>query len=138
MEDNAIPPIPPPSASPPPPPPLSPPPVIVAPAPSAPRKGGRGWMALALVLRVLLIFSGLYNVGNFFTSTLIHGKAPHSRSVGPKIEEVITEDNDASDKIAVVEIDGIITSRVMDQGGFSLVDIIKAQLKHAEDDHKVK
>jgi len=95
-------------------------------------------MVFALVLLVLLIFSGLYNVGNFFTSTLIHGKAPHTRSVGPKIEEVITEDNDASDKIAVVEIDGIITSRVMDQGGFSLVDIIKAQLKRAEDDRKVK
>src|SRR5260370_28748629 len=139
MEDNVTPP----SASsppppPPPPPPLNPPPVIVAPQPSAPRKSGRGWMVFALVLLVLLFLSGLYNVGNFFTSTLFHGKAPHARSVGPKIEEVITEDNDASDKIAVVEIDGIITSRVMDQGGYSLVDIIKAQLKHAEDDHKVK
>src|SRR6266850_7650893 len=138
MEDNAIPPNAPSPPPPPPPPPLNPPPVIVAPQPSVPRKSGRGWMVFALVLLVLLFLSGLYNVGNFFTSTLIHGKAPHARSVGPKIEEVITEDNDASDKIAVVEIDGIITSRVMDQGGYSLVDIIKAQLKHAEDDHKVK
>src|SRR5260370_12953009 len=93
MEDNVTPP----SASsppppPPPPPPLNPPPVIVAPQPSTPRKSGRGWMVFSLVLLVLLIFSGLYNVGNFFTSTLIHGKAPHTRSVGPKIEEELSRD----------------------------------------------
>src|SRR5260370_1964091 len=136
MEDNVTPP----SASsppppPPPPPPLNPPPVIVAPQPSAPRKSGRGWMVFALVLLVLLFLSGLYNVGNFFTSTLFHGKAPHARSVGPKIEEVITEDNDASDKIAVGDIDGLITSRVMDQAAYSLVALIKAQLNHPHADH---
>jgi len=59
-------------------------------------------------------------------------------AVGPRLEEVTTEDNDASSKIAVVEVDGIITGRVMDQGGYSIVDIIKAQLKRAEEDDKVK
>src|SRR6266404_2581084 len=141
MEQNASPP--PPYTEPappawPPPPPSMPPPVIVPPPQSSPpRKGGRGWMAFALILLVLLGLSGLYNVRNL-ASTLLHGKSPRARSVGPRLEEVITEDNDAADKIAVVEIDGIITSRLMDQGGYSLVDIIKAQLKRAEDDHKVK
>src|SRR6266566_1893407 len=144
MEQNASPPPPPPPytepAPPagPPPPPLTPPPVIVPPAQSpSPRKGGRGWMAFALILLVLLGLSGLYNVRNL-ASGLLHGKSPRARSVGPRLEEVMTEDNDAADKIAVVEIEGIITSRLMDQGGYNMVDIIKAQLKRAEDDHKVK
>jgi protease-4 len=50
----------------------------------------------------------------------------------------MTEDNDAVNKIAVIEVEGIITSRVIDQGGYSMVEIIKAQLKRAEDDNKVK
>ncbi len=94
-------------------------------------------MAFALILLVLLGLSGLYNVRNL-ASGLLHGKSPRARSVGPRLEEVMTEDNDAADKIAVVEIEGIITSRLMEQGGYNMVDIIKAQLKRAEDDHKVK
>ena len=41
-------------------------------------------------------------------------------------------------KIAVIEVDGIITGRAIDQGGYSIVDVIKAQLKRAEEDDKVK
>ena len=54
------------------------------------------------------------------------------------MEEVVTEDNDASTKIAVVDVDGIITSRAIDQSGYNMVDVIKAQLKRAEEDDKVK
>src|SRR5258706_10923290 len=61
-----------------------------------------------------------------------------SHSVGPRLDEVITEDNGSSDKIAVIDINGIITSRVTDQGGYNMVDIIKVQLKHADDDSHVK
>ena len=35
-------------------------------------------------------------------------------------------------------MDGLITSRAIDQGGYSMVDVIKAQLKRAEEDDKVK
>ena len=35
-------------------------------------------------------------------------------------------------------MDGIITSQAIDQGGFSMVDVIKAQLKRAEEDDRVK
>jgi len=65
-------------------------------------------------------------------------KMARARPAGPRLEEVVTEDNDAAAKIAVVEIDGIITSRAMDQGGYNMVDVIKAQLKRAEEDDKVK
>ncbi len=95
-------------------------------------------MILAIVLLVCLGISLLYNIGNF-ASSLVHGKSvKYSRTAGPRLEEVMTEDNNASTKIAVVEISGIITSHVNDQGGYSMVDVIKAQLKRADDDDRVK
>jgi protease-4 len=139
MEENAPPPsfTPTAAAPPPPPPPLTPPPVIVPPASTPPRRRGRGWMIVALVLLVLLGISVLANMSHFL-SGLVPMKAARSNSVGPRLEEVSTEDNGASGKIAVVEVDGIITSRALDQGGYNMVDVIKAQLKRAEEDDKVK
>jgi protease IV len=131
MEDNISPP---PAA---PPPPLSPPPVIVPPAQPAPRRGGRGWMIFALILLVLLVISLMSNLGHM-ASALVGGKAVRAHTAGPRLDEVLTEDNDASDKIAVIEISGIISSHLGDQGGYNLVDVVRAQLKHAEEDHHVK
>jgi protease IV len=138
MEENAPPPMnTPPPAQPPAPPPTPPP--LISPVPAArPRRGGRGWMAVAIVLFLLLILSVLYNLGNL-TSNVLHGKGvKYSRTVGPRLEEVIYEDNDAGNKIAIIEVDGIISGRSLDQSGFTLVDLIKAQLRHAEEDERVK
>lgn len=127
----------PPAAAPPPPVLPPPPPVIVASGPSPMRKGGRGWMIVALILFVLLLFSFLSNLGHYAKNFVSSG-GKHIHSSGPRLEEVIVEDNDAATKIAVVDIQGIITSRVIDGGGYNLVDIVKAQLKRAEDDNNVK
>jgi protease-4 len=137
MEENAPPPsyTSPPAA--PPPPPLTPPPVIVPPASTPPRRRGRGWMIVALVLLVLLGISVLANMSHFL-SGLVPMKAARSNSVGPRLEEVSTEDNGAASKIAVIGVEGIITDRALDQGGYNMVDVIKAQLKRAEEDDKVK
>jgi protease-4 len=51
---------------------------------------------------------------------------------------VITEDNKASDKIAVIDVQGIISGRAIDGSGYGMVELIKAQLKRAEDDRQVK
>jgi protease IV len=135
MEENT-----PPSSSTPPPPPLTPPPVI-APASPLPRpRRSRGWMVFAIILLVLLGISMFYNVGSF-TSGLLHGGKTGryaAHPVGPRLEEVVREDNDAANKIAVVEVNGIITSAIIDQGGYSMVDIIRAQLKRAQEDDRVK
>jgi protease-4 len=137
MDENTAPPpfTPPPAA--PPPPPLTPPPVIVPPPPALPRRRGRGWMVFALIVLVLLGISLVFNFGHFMRG-FVPVKVSRVHKVGPRLDEVITEDNDASAKIAVVQIDGVITSRAIDQSGYDMVDVIKSQLKHAEEDEKVR
>jgi protease-4 len=135
MED-AIPP-----ATPPPPSFIPPPPVIVPPSQSRAPKRGRGWMVFAIVLLVLLGFSMLLNVGHL-AGSVMHGGGSGSvasaRSIGPRLDEAIVEDNSASSKIAVVEVNGIITGSPTSSQGYSMVDVIKAQLDRAQDDRRVK
>src|SRR5215831_4104272 len=118
MDSNAVPPTfpPPPTA----------PPLITPPSPSRPPKRGRGWMIFALILLVMLGFSMLVNFGQFL-SAMVPVKG-HNRNAGPRLEEVMLRDNDASDKIAVLDIDGIITGSATDQSAYSLVEVVQAQL----------
>lgn len=96
-------------------------------------------MVLALVLLALLLLSMLYNIGNY-ASNLVRGRGSRSYGhvSGPRLDEVVREDNDSANKIAIVEINGIITSSPMDQGGYNMVEVIKTQLKRAEEDERVK
>ena len=137
MDTNDLPPLNPPPTSPPPP-PAVPPPVIVPPAPSRPPRKGRGWMVFALILLVLLGLSMLVNLSHFFSKIVSLGGTPSHRAAGPRLEEVVLEDNSTSSKIAVISVEGIISSRMLDQSGYNMVDVIKAQLDRAEEDHRVK
>ena len=95
-------------------------------------------MIFAVLLLLLLGISVLFNLSSFLGG-LSPMKGTHGHTAGPRLEEVVTEDNDASStKIAVLDVDGIITSRAMDQSGYNMVDVVKAQLKRAEEDDKVK
>jgi protease-4 len=95
-------------------------------------------MVFSIILVVLLLFSMLLNLGSLLSRGLSPGRSRANRAVGPKLDEAITEDNGAVNKIAVVEIGGIITGRDMSGGGFSMVEVIKAQLKRAQEDEHVK
>jgi len=136
MDSNEIPPI----GATPPPPPFNPPPVIISAVPTRPRKS-RGWMIVAIVLLILLAFSLFGNLSQW-VSGLVPMKMTRmsggSSSSGPRLDETVLEDNDSANKIAVIDIDGIITSRAMDQGGLTMVDLIKEQLKRAQEDDRVK
>jgi protease IV len=136
MEENLPPPINQPPQVPTPPPLV--PPRLSSPSSAQRPKSGRGWMVIAVILFFLLAVSMLYNLGHFASNLFRGHSARYSRTVGPRLDEVIYEDNSAVNKIAVIEVDGIITGRVLDQGGFSLVDLIKAQLRRAEEDDRVK
>jgi protease-4 len=128
-------------ASPDAPPPLTPPPVIAPPPPTKPRKS-RGWMIFAIILSVLLLISIFGNFTQFISQALTFNsgfKGGITRDVGPRLEECVIEDHDATGKIAVIRVEGIITDQSIDQTGNSMVDIIRAQLNRAnKKDSRVK
>ena len=97
----------------------TPPPVITPPPPTPPRRSW-GWIIVSIILLVLLGFSLLGNVTQFFVQAVGSGigggfnrnfNGRSARVVGPRLDECILEDNDAHNKIAVITVDGIITSQ---------------------------
>jgi protease-4 len=125
------------------PPPMPPPPVITPPPAPRPRRS-RGWMIAAIILTLLLALSVFGNLTQFLASALsfkhgLRGEAFGSvRDVGPKLDECMLENNHSANKIAVITVDGIITSHDRDEAGNNLVDVIQAQLDRANEDRRVK
>ena len=99
-------------------------------------------MIFAIILIAMLGFSWLiiialavsHSIGGGINS----GFRPMARDIGPKLEECLLKDNDASYKIAVIPVDGIISSQDADPSGNNMVDVIKAQLNRAKEDSRVK
>ena len=123
-----------------PPPPLPPPPVIAPPPAPKPRRNW-GWMITSIVLALLLVFCGLALLGQFAIHSLNFSrnfKTTTARVVGPKLDEALIEDNNSRDKIAVITVDGIITSHGAGETGHNMVEVIKAQLARADEDPRVK
>jgi protease IV len=124
----------------PPPPPLATPPVITPPPPPRPAKS-YGWMIFAIILIILLclsVFGNFMQVASRAVGFSHQFQPASSREAGPQLEEVTVKDNDARDKIAVITVDGIITSHQADEAGNNMVDVIKAQLDQAKKDYRVK
>ena len=124
------------------PPPLKNPPPTITPPPPRPRRSW-GWMIVSIVLIVLLGLSWLIiialGMSHSFTDNFNRGfKNGTARAVGPRLDECLLEDNGAHNKIAVITVDGIITSHGAGQSGNNLVEVIKAQLDRAKDDRRVK
>jgi len=98
-------------------------------------------MVFAIVLLVLLGLSLLVNFSQL-AGSVVRGGGSRSigtvRSAGPSLNETILEDHSASDKIAVIDVDGVITSSPVNRDGYSMVDVIKAQLDEAQMDKHVK
>lgn len=120
----------------------TPPPVITPPPPTKPRRNW-GWIITSIILIVLLGFSLLGNfvqaISHAFGGGFDRGfRNSTAREVGPKLDECILEDNNVHDKIAVINVDGIITSQTADQAGNDMVDVIRAQFDRAKDDKHVK
>lgn len=95
-------------------------------------------MVISIILFVLLGISLLANFSQFLDSFASLGGGGHQRSGAPRLDEVVLEDNHSSEKIAVVPVEGIISGNFGDRGGFSMVNIIEAQLERAEKDKRVK
>jgi len=103
---------------------------------SATERSGRGWKTLALILLVLLVFSGLGNIRHWVGSLLGGGRSvPGGQG---RLEETMVEDNGADDNIAVVDVEGIIMGSLLSPGDHNLVDSISDQLKRAGREASVK
>jgi protease IV len=126
----------------PPPPPIPPPlppqpPPYIPPRIVPPRRTGRGWKVAVLVLAILLGVSLIWNAQNTFDGMMTEAFVP-ARRAGPMLEEAIVEYNHSGNKIAVVPVEGIISSDGMDGRGYSLVEYIRDQLELAQKDDSVK
>ena len=121
-------------------PPFGPPPLLAQPprlaGPAAPRRG-RGWKVAALLLGCLLVLSLVFNPLHF-VRVMLRGAAAPTRTAGPKLEETVVEDNDSPNKIAIVPVEGVITSDMLERGTYGMVDYIKDQFKSAAQDERVK
>ena len=124
----------PPPPPPPPLPPSAPPPIIYA---QALRSGsGAIWKVLTFVLLALLCLSFFGHLLSFS-----HAVAPSGRTMQTRarnLEEVMLEETNSDNKIAVITVDGIITSAAVDHSGMNLVDFVAEQLKAAQRDSDVK
>ena len=115
------------------------PPSLVLPPVIPPPRCGRGWMIVATILFVLLVVSMLSNlthVAGSFGTLGGHGHGRHLSDWG--YQETVLEDNSAKDKIAVITVNGIITSHSFDADGDSATQSIKDQLEMAAEDKAVK
>jgi protease-4 len=133
--ENSVPPPSPPPPPPPPAPPLVPPPLAPTTSRARGRRGGRGWMVFALILLVLLFVSVATQVGRLLSSFAAVG--PLAAGDHRWLEEVVLEHNRSRHKIALLEIQGMITSLVGGPGG-SLVELIEKQLRRAAEDSAVR
>src|SRR5690606_24314934 len=109
------------------------PPIFVSTA--QPRRGGRGWMLLSLVLLGIL---GLIVMGRMASFITGGGKNITGTQSGRHFEEIVVESGETADKVVVVPVEGMITSRPWDPAGRNMVDAIEDQLKLAAKDANVK
>jgi protease-4 len=95
-------------------------------------------MVFAIVLLVLLALSVLFNMTQFAGSLLPDTAGHYVQTAGPKLDEIYMEDAPGSSKIAIIEVEGIISSQMREQGGFNMVDVIQAEFRRAANDAHVK
>jgi len=117
------------------PPQSNPPPLILPPPPPRPPRKSRGWMIVSLILGGFVVVLMLSIFVQQFHG-LVGGKT--GRQNGRWLEEVKVEDNDSSHKIAIIDVEGLITSQAWDRSGRNMVDLIEDQLKLAGQDDAVK
>jgi protease-4 len=114
------------------PPPRMPPPLSLPPRP----RSSAIWKVLTVVFLGLFLLSLLIHFAGLSRVVI-----PHSRGVTDRsrnLEEVVIQATNSDYKIALIEVDGIISSTEMDRTGVDMVQNIKDQLQTAARDADVK
>jgi protease IV len=113
----------------------APPPVTLS--PPARQSSGVIWKVLAVVFLVLLLVSLFGNLAGFSRGVMLpHGRTMIDRNLN--LEEVSVSSTNSDNKIALVEVTGVISSGEIDRSGVDMVDYIRDQFKMAEADKDVK
>lgn len=116
------------------------PPIIVhtPPPPPPPRRGG-GFLKFLGVLFLIaaLLIAGLFAL-SFLAGSLLDGPTSAGAQSGKKLHEITVDNPTATDKIAIIDVEGMITSASFDGSGRSMVDLFADELKHAAEDEDVK
>lgn len=136
MTDGPIPPPLPPSPAPPP--PFAAPPVASGRGVERPAKRGRGWMIFAVIVTVMLVGSLFLNLVQSVGSAVSLAGAGGGHGHLAHLHETVIEDNDAKDKILILDIGGVISGQPINYEGLTMVDYVKDQLEKAADDEHLK
>ncbi len=107
------------------------------------KRSRRGWIiGIVLLVFVTCGFAFLKVLGTIsevFANVEQVGGGMSSFSGGsPHLHEVTIESGSSSDKIAVIPIEGVITSSAFDASGYTMVKLVEDQLKLAGKDRRVK
>lgn len=94
-------------------------------------------MFLALGLLAVLALILLAGLGRIASRVVSIG-ATDGQEEGPELREVVLENNRASDKLAVVDIQGLIGDVYLGGGDYDLAELVRHQLKQAERDRGIK
>lgn len=90
-------------------------------------------MVLSLILGGILLLTLAVNAVRF-----LNGFGGAGSQSGRWLEEIIVENNHSPNKIAIIDVEGIITSQRWDGSGRNMVDLIEDQLRIAGRDDQVK
>ena len=95
------------------------------------------WKVLALIFIALFILSFVVRFLGFSPSkVMVAGRASSDRSRA--LEEVVLQRTNSDNKIAVIDVAGVISSSGSDRSDMNMVDYINEQLKAAQHDSDVK
>ena len=110
------------------------PPVISPGSSPAPTKKNRGWMWFSLFLMGCLL------LGGFLIVVMAVGVAGMSSGSGDSshVEVVTLRDNNSDNKIAVIDLAGLIASFSVDASGNNMVESLRRQFKWAREDDDVQ
>ena len=97
------------------------------------RSGGCGWIFLCLILTGLLGLTWLGILGTAGAGIAMSG----AKNQG-FWEEFVVEESSSEDRVAIIEVAGLISNLAVDPSGMTMVDSIKEQLALIADDDSIK
>ncbi|NMD19151.1 MAG: signal peptide peptidase SppA [Verrucomicrobia bacterium] len=90
-----------------------------------------------MVLLLVLLSIAVASVGRWAIG-LLQLSGGSTRGTSIRLDEVVMDDQGGRDKVAVIDIEGIIFGGLLGGGSSGPVEMVREQLKRAESDHAVK